>query len=88
MNALCEVGQVTVDLTHLEFLTVQDVLDLHDEQLLRFGGSDGVRDRGALESAVAVPQSTFDGVFLHETIFEMAAAYAFHIGENEPFVRR
>jgi len=59
---------------------------LHDEQLERFGGSAGVRDRGGLESAVAVVQATFDGRLLHSDNFEMAAAYAFHIAENQPFV--
>jgi len=68
------------------FLTVEDVLRLHDDQLERFGGSAGVRDRGALESAVAVVQATFDGKLLHGDIFEMAAAYAFHIAENQPFL--
>lgn len=68
------------------FLTVEDVLHLHDDQLERFGGSAGVRDRGALDSAVAVVQATFDGKLLHSDIFEMAAAYAFHIAENQPFL--
>ena len=68
------------------FLTVEDVLELHDEQLRHFGGSAGVRDRGALESAVAVVQAAFDGTLLHEDVFHMAAAYAFHIAENQPFV--
>ena len=68
------------------FLTVEDVLELHDEQLERFGGSAGVRDRGGLESAVAEVQATFDGRLLHGDNFEMAAAYAFHIAENQPFV--
>lgn len=68
------------------FLTVEDVLELHDEQLQRFGGIAGVRDRGALESAVAVPTATFDGNLLHENVFQMAAAYAFHIAENQPFL--
>ena len=68
------------------FLTVEDVLALHDEQLHRFGGTAGVRDRGALESAVAVPTTTFDGNLLHEELFQMAAAYAFHIAENQPFL--
>ncbi len=69
-----------------DFLTVDDVLELHDDQLRLFGGGDGLRDRGALESAVAVPQASFDGAFLHEDLFAMAAAYAFHIAENQPFV--
>jgi len=68
------------------FLTVEEVLALHDDQLRLFGGAAGIRDRNMLESAVAVPMSTFDGAFLHETVFLMAAAYAFHLAENQPFV--
>jgi death-on-curing protein len=64
------------------FLTVEDVLELHDEQLEHFGGSAGVRDRGALESAVSVPAATFDGNLLNEDLFQIAAAYAFHIAET------
>lgn len=69
-----------------EFLTVAEVEQLHAEQLRLFGGLDGVRDRAALEAAVAVPSSTFGGEFLHEGIFQMAAAYAYHIAENQPFI--
>jgi len=68
------------------FLTVENVLALHSEQLERFGGSAGVRDRGALESAVAMPTATFDGNLLHNDLFQMAAAYAFHLAENQPFL--
>ena len=68
------------------FLSVEEVLGLHDDQLRLFGGSSGLRDRMALESAVAVPASTFDGAYLHQDLFHMAAAYAFHIAENQPFV--
>jgi death-on-curing protein len=68
------------------FLTVEDVLELHDDQLRLFGGSTGVRDRDALESAVATPAISFDGEYLHGNLFEMAAAYAFHIAENQPFL--
>jgi death on curing protein len=68
------------------FLSVDEVLDLHADQLRLFGGSDGVRDEGALHSAVATPAATFDGAFLHEDLFHMAAAYAFHIAENQPFI--
>lgn len=69
-----------------EFLTVEDVLALHLDQIRLFGGTEGTRDRGALESAVATPQASFGGNFLHEDLFEMAAAYAFHIAENQPFL--
>ncbi len=69
-----------------EFLDVEDVLELHALQLSRYGGADGVRDRGLLESALAQPQATFDGVFVHDGVFAMAAAYLFHIVKNHPFV--
>lgn len=69
-----------------DFLTVEDVLLLHEEQLARYGGGAGVRDPGALDSAVAMPRATFDEQFVHEDPFAMAAAYAFHIAQNQPFV--
>jgi death-on-curing protein len=72
--------------TDPDFLTVEDVLLLHDEQLASYGGATGVRDAGALDSAVAVPASTFGGKMLHADLFEMAAAYAFQIAQNQPFV--
>lgn len=57
-----------------EFLTLEDVELLHREQLRLLGGLDGVRDHGALESAVAVPASSFGGEFLHVGLFAMASA--------------
>ena len=77
---------MTSDLGLPNFLTLDDVLAMHDDQLERFGGSAGIRDQGALESAIAMPTATFDGEFLHENLFTMAAAYAFHIAENQPFI--
>ena len=68
------------------FLTSDDVLDLHADQIAAFGGSAGVRDLGLLQSAVAMPQSGFSGQFAHEFPHEMAAAYLFHIAANHPFV--
>lgn len=68
------------------FLTVSEVLDLHSDQIREFGGSAGIRDKGLLESAVAQPSTTYDGEYLHNGLFEMAAAYAFHIAENQPFL--
>lgn len=69
-----------------EFLTLEDMLDIHARQLAGYGGAGGIRDRGLLESAVAAPQAAFGGEWLHADLFEMAAAYAFHIAENQPFV--
>ena len=68
------------------FLTVGDVLALHIDQIREFGGSEGLRDEGGLESAVAQASATYGGKYLHTGLFEMAAAYAFHIAENHPFV--
>ncbi len=69
-----------------EFLSKADVLKLHNRQIERFGGTSGVRDEGLLESALAQPQATFDGQFLHSTIYEQAVAYLYHLAKNHPFV--
>ena len=69
-----------------EFLTVADVLAIHAGQLELYGGESGVRDPGLLESAIAQPQASFGGEFLHVDLFEMAAAYLFHITKNHPFI--
>lgn len=68
------------------FLSLDDVLELHEMQLESYGGATGIRDRGLLESTVMMPQASFGGEFVHKGVFEMAAAYAFHIAENQPFV--
>jgi len=68
------------------FLTLEEVLDVHADQLRLFGGTAGIRDHGSLESAIATPSATFSGAFLHGTIWQMAAAYAFHIAQNQPFL--
>lgn len=65
------------------FLSLEEVLTLHADQLERYGGAAGVRDLGLLESAVETPRATFDGEFLHDGLFAMAAAYAFHIAESQ-----
>lgn len=67
------------------FLTVDEVLGLHEDQLRLYGGMPGIRDRGGLEASIAMPSATFAGTFLHKDLFEMAAAYAFHIAENQSF---
>lgn len=68
------------------FLTLDEVLSLHEEQIRLFGGSSGVRETGLLLSAIGNVEATFGEVFLHETIFEMAAAYLYGICRNHPFV--
>jgi death-on-curing protein len=56
------------------FLTREQVLAVHEDQIKRYGGTLGVRHTGILESAIAQPQAMFGGAFLHADLFEMAAA--------------
>ena len=68
------------------FLTLSEVLTILQDQITRYGGAFGVRDIGLLSSAVSVPRAEFGGETLHADLFEMAAAYAFHICQNHPFI--
>lgn len=70
----------------VNFLTLSEVLMILENQIRNYGGIYGVRDLNLLSSAIYVPQSRFDGKFLHKSIPAMAAAYAFHICQNHPFV--
>lgn len=68
------------------FLSFEDVIEIHRDQIVRYGGASGVRDIGLLQSAVLMPLAQFEGKFLHKDLFEMAAAYLFHLAKNHPFV--
>ena len=68
------------------FLTLDDILESHHNQIGTYGGSHGIRDIGLLESAIAQPEASFGGQYLHADIFEMAAAYLYHLVMNHPFV--
>jgi death-on-curing protein len=72
--------------TNPEFLTVDDIVELHVEQLARYGGAAGLRDGALLDSAVAQPQASFGGEWLHPDLWMLAAAYLFHLVQNHPFV--
>ena len=61
--------------------TVDDVLAVHSRLIIRFGGSLGIRDRGALESALARPQSGY-----YTDIIQEAAALWESLSQNHPFV--
>jgi death on curing protein len=69
-----------------DFLELNEIIEIHQDQIARYGGTPGIRDLGLLESACAMPQTQFGGSFLHDSIFSMAAAYLFHIAQNHPFV--
>ena len=68
------------------YLSVEIIFEIHRRVIDDFGGEPGLRDRGMLESAVALPQSTFGGKDLHAGLAEKAAAYHFHLCANHPFV--
>jgi len=68
------------------FVSLDEVLALHADQISRYGGEAGVRDLALLTSALAVPQARFGGQWLHPTLHEMAAAYLFHLIRKHPFI--
>ena len=68
------------------FLTVDEVIEIHEQLIAMYGGQPGLRDRGLLDSALAMPQAMFAGKLLHCDPFEMAAAYLFHLVQNHPFL--
>jgi death-on-curing protein len=68
------------------FLTRDEVLAIHLDQILHYGGDGTLRDPLLLDSALAQPLATFGGSFLHRDLQEMAAGYLFHIVQNHPFI--
>ncbi|MDR1998215.1 MAG: type II toxin-antitoxin system death-on-curing family toxin [Candidatus Margulisbacteria bacterium] len=70
----------------IQFLTLSELLLILADQIRNYGGIYGIRDINLLSSAIYMPQSSFEGKYLHKTIPAMAAAYAFHICQNHPFI--
>ncbi len=70
----------------VRFLGLDEVIWLHADQIRRYGGMEGIRDLGLLESAVATPEASFGDAYLHATLPEMAAAYLFHLAQNHPLI--
>jgi death-on-curing protein len=70
----------------ITFLSVADVLAIHQDTITNEGGLAGLREPGLLESAVLLPQQQFGGEYLHDGLAAMAAAYLFHIAQNHAFL--
>jgi death-on-curing protein len=68
------------------FLGFDEILGIHRDQIERYGGSPGIRDAALLRSALAMPRAGIAAGNLHVDLIEMAAAYAFHIVKNHPFI--
>jgi death on curing protein len=73
-------------LTEPVFLALDEVIEIHHDQIKRYGGHPGIGDVGILKSTIAMPLATFDGNYLHADIYEMAAAYLFYIVRDHPFI--
>jgi death-on-curing protein len=69
----------------MRYLSLGEVLELHRRVIVRSGGAVGVRDLGALESAVAQPRMSFGGSDLYPDVAEKAAALGFSVIQNHPF---
>lgn len=69
----------------IKFLDKDTIRAFHRDLVNKYDGKQGIRDEGLLESALAQPQASFGGEYVHAGIFEMAAAYGFHICKNHPF---
>jgi death-on-curing protein len=70
----------------LIFVSVGHAITIHRRMVDEFGGDSGLRDRGLLESALAMPKAMFGGDYLHVDLPSMAAAYHYHLCANHPFV--
>jgi death-on-curing protein len=70
----------------MRYLSIGEVIELHRRIISQTRGADGLRDLSALESAVAQPFQSFDGEELYPSVVAKAAALAFFIISNHPFV--
>jgi death-on-curing protein len=70
----------------MRYLSLDEVLELHRLTLAQSGGMPGLRDSGALESALAQPRMTFGGADLYPALADKASALAFSLIKNHPFV--
>lgn len=68
-----------------DFLTFDDILEIHARVLLEHGGADGILNRNVIESAIAQPFASMGGQFLHSDITLMAAAYLYHLASQQGF---
>lgn len=69
----------------IQFLTIEQVLHLHDATIEKFGGLKGIRDLNLLASAIEMPKAAMFGEDQHPTLYDKASAYLFHIVCGHPF---
>lgn len=69
----------------IEYLTIEQVIVIHQMMIKKFGGLPGIRDKNLLLSALELPKTTYEGIDLYPTIFDKAAVYLYHLTRNHPF---
>lgn len=70
----------------MRYIRLAEILSLHDMLIRTSGGSHGLRDLGALQSAVAQPYATFDGTPLYPDLVSKAVTLCFSLVSNHPFI--
>lgn len=69
----------------IHFLTVEEVLEIHRSQFFTLGDEPPEHQKGVLRGCLAMPSTKIGGQYSHQDLFEMAAAYLFHLSSNRPF---
>lgn len=70
----------------MKYLSVSDILIIHEKLIHSFGGTNEIRDIGLVESSVAQPRMTFDGKDLYPSIYEKAGILGFSLIKNHAFI--
>ncbi|MGD9125718.1 MAG: type II toxin-antitoxin system death-on-curing family toxin [Desulfarculaceae bacterium] len=70
----------------IHFLTLEEVVQIHQDQVEKIGGQGGIRHEGRLRACISLPANKMGGSYAHRDLFEMAAAYLFHIADQKPFL--
>ena len=70
----------------MKYMTVENAIGIHDEEIAISGGLNGIRDIGLLESAILSAEQTFGGKLLYNTPQEVASVYFHHVIKNHPFI--
>ena len=69
----------------IKYLTLEQVIKMHDALIEKFGGLQGIRDMNLLLSAIETPKASMFGNDLYPTVYDKGAAYLYHIVQNHPF---
>ncbi len=69
----------------IEYLIIDQIIEIHDEMLKRYGGLPGIRDKNLLWSAIDAPKAAMFGQEMYPSVYEKAAAYLYHLVCNHPF---